>query len=110
MSQQPSKSVMSQPQRLALFGLRLPHLTLKKLEQSGIYCVPKLSVVRQGSTRRYLIRAHESGGAVAELGCYCGFTTDTGAPLGWLQRIETIGVNGLHARALTCSLVRIHMV
>lgn len=101
---------MSQQQQLASLGLRLPHLTLKKLQQSGIYCVPTLSLVRQRSTQQHLIRAHESGGAVAELGCYCGFSTDTGEPLGWLQRIETIGVNGLHARALTASLVRIHMV
>jgi len=110
MAEQPNKSVMSPKQRLALLGLRLPHLTLKRLQKSGIYCVPRLAVVQQRSTRRYLIRAHESGGAVVELGCYCGFAMDTGAPLGWFQRVETIGVNGLHARALATSLVRIHVV
>lgn len=101
---------MSRRERMALLGIRLPFLTMRKLQQSGIYCVPNLSVVKQRSTQRYLIRAHESGGAVADLGCYCGFTTDTGAPLGWFQRVETIGVNGLHARVLTGSLVRIHII
>lgn len=101
---------MSRKERMALLGIRLPSLTMRKLQQSGIYCVPNLSVVKQRSTQRYLIRAHESGGAVADLGCYCGFTTDTGAPLAWFQRVETIGVNGLHARVLTGSLVRIHII
>ena len=110
MSEQSNKSVMFPQQRLALFGLRLPYLTRNRLQQSGIYCVPRLSVVEQRSTRLYLIRGHESGGAVADLGCYCGFTKDSGEPLGWFQRIETIGVNGLHARVLTTSLVRIQVL
>jgi hypothetical protein len=101
---------MSRRERMALLGLRLPVLTLRKLQESGIYCVPTLSVVRQRTTQQYLIRAQECGGAVADLGAYCGFSTDDGTPLGWFQKVETIGVNGLHARALCRSLVRIQIV
>ena len=110
MSDLRSKRVMTRRERLALLGLRLPLLTIQKSHDSGIYCVPTLSVVRQRTTQRYLIRAQECGGAVSDLGCYCGFTTDSGTPLGWFQRVETIGVNGLHARALCSSLVRLHAV
>lgn len=110
MAEPSHKRMMSRRERMALLGLRLPHLTIKKLQDSGIFCVPTLSVVMQRTTQRYLIRAQECGGAVADLGCYCGFTTDTGSSLGWFQRVETIGVNGLHARALSASLVRIHAV
>lgn len=95
--------------QIALAGLRLPPPALKRLQESGIYCVPRLSVALQQSTQRYLIRAHESGGAVAELGAYSAVVSPDGTPLSWLLRIETIGVNGLHARALAESLVRIQV-
>jgi hypothetical protein len=110
MAEQPNKSVMSRRERLALLGLRLPVLTLRKLQESGIYCAPTLSVVRQRTTQQYLIRAQECGGAVADLGAYCGFSCGDGMPLGWFQKVETIGVNGLHARALSRSLVRIQIL
>lgn len=110
MSELRSKGVMSRRERLALLGLRLPFLTIRKSQDSGIYCVPTLSVVRQRTTQRYLIRAQECGGAVSDLGCYCGFTAEGGTSMSWFQRVETIGVNGLHARALCSSLVRIHVV
>ena len=104
-----SKS-LSRREREAAGGLRLPPPTLKRLKDSGIYCVPRLSVALQHSTQRFVIRAHESGGAVADLGTYCGVLSADGAPLPWLQRIETIGVNGLHSRALAPALVRIQIL
>lgn len=110
MAEPRNKSMMSRRQRLALLGLRLPILTLRKLQDSGIYCVPTLSIVRQRTTQRYLIRAQECGGAVADLGCYCGYSTDTGTSLGWFQRVDTIGVNGLHSRALCPALARIQVL
>jgi hypothetical protein len=97
-------------EQLASAGLRLPALTLRRLKDRGIFCVSTLSVVLQHSTQRYVIRAHESGGAVADLGAFCGFVTEEGKPLAWLQRVETIGVNGLHARVVATSLVRVHVV
>jgi hypothetical protein len=97
-------------ERLALAGLSLPAITLERIKKSGIYCVPRLSVAFQSSTKRHVIRAHESGGAVSDLGLYCGVVSESGAPLPWLQRIETIGVNGLHARAVASSLIRIQVL
>jgi hypothetical protein len=97
-------------EQLASAGLRLPALTLRRLKDRGIFCVSTLSVVLQHSTQHYVIRAHESGGAVADLGAFCGFVTEEGRPLAWLQRVDTIGVNGLHARVVAASLVRVHVV
>ena len=96
--------------RIALEGLRLPALTLRRLDECGIYCVPRLSAALQKSKQRYMVRGHESGGAVAELGAYCGVVALDGTPLAWLQRIETIGVNGLHSRALAPALARIQVL
>lgn len=97
-------------EQLASAGLRLPSLTLRRLKDRGIFCVSTLSVVLQHSSKRYVIRAHESGGAVADLGAFCGFVTEEGKLLAWLQRVDTIGVNGLHARVVSSSLVRVHVV
>jgi hypothetical protein len=104
-----SKS-LTRRDRIALAGLRLPQVALRRLQESGIYCVPRISVALQQSAQRYLIRAHESGGAVADLGAYCGVVSADGTPLPWRPRIETIGVNGLHARTLAPSLVRIQIL
>jgi len=52
----------------------------------------------------------ESGGAVAELGAYSSFVDEQGAPLSWLQRIDSIGVNGVHAIVVAPVLVRLQML
>lgn len=95
---------------IALRGLRLPKVTLQALNESGIFCVPSISVEYQRSANQYVIRAQESGGAVADIGAYCGFLSDGGEPLSWLQRIDSLGVNGIHARTVVNTLTRIHVV
>ena len=95
---------------IALRGLRLPRVTLERLKQSGIRCIPELSIEYQRTSRQYVIRSQESGGAIAELGVYCGFVSNTGSPLAWLQRLDSLGVNGVHARAVSASLARIQIV
>jgi hypothetical protein len=95
---------------IALRGLRLPRVTLERLKQSGIRCIPELSIEHQRTSRQYVIRSQESGGAIAELGVYCGFVSDTGSPLAWLQRLDSLGVNGVHARAVSPSLARIQII
>jgi len=95
---------------IALRGMRLPLVTLQGLQASGIYCVPTLSVEYQRSATRHVIRAQESGGAVAGLGAYCGFVDEQGNAVPWLQRVDTLGVNGIHARTVATSLVRIQVV
>lgn len=94
---------------LALRGLRLPSAALKGLKRAGIYCQPALSIEFQQAAQCYLIRGVESGGAIAQIGAYCGFVDETGSPLPVLQTVHTVGVNGLHGMVLSPRLVRVHM-
>lgn len=95
---------------LARQGLRLPPPIIKLLRNSGIYCQPSISIEHQHLARRYVLRGVESGGAVAEFGAYSSFVGEHGEPLGWLQRIDSVGVNGVHAIVIAPVLVRIEMV
>lgn len=96
-------------QLLAPRGLRLPHLALQRLREVGIYCEPAVSVERQVQAGRYVIRGVESGGAVQDLGAYCSFVDVDGKPLAWLQKIDSVGRNGLHAVVVAPQLVRIQL-
>jgi hypothetical protein len=110
-NQEPVKTkVMNYNQILALRGLRLPSMTLKSLKTAGIYCQPSVSIEHQHLAGRYVLRGVESGGAVADLGTYCSFVDETGHPISWLQRVDSIAVNGVHAVVISPSLVRLHMV
>jgi hypothetical protein len=95
---------------LARQGLRLPPITLKRLQDTGIYCQPTISIEHQHLVKRYVIRGVESGGAVAELGAYASFVDGTGKALSWLQRVDSIAVNGVHAIVVEPVLVRLEMV
>jgi hypothetical protein len=110
-SQEPLKTkVMNHNQILELRGLRLPSMTLKGLKAAGIYCQPSVSVEHQHLAGRYVLRGVESGGAVADLGAYCSFVEETGSPISWLQRVDSIAVNGVHAVVVAPALVRLQMV
>ena len=102
--------VMNHSQILALRGLRLPAMTLKSLKSAGIYCQPSVSIEHQHLAGKYVLRAVESGGAVADLGAYCSFVDEAGRPISWLQRVDSIAVNGVHAVVVSPGLVRLHMV
>ena len=95
---------------LARQGLRLPPIVLKRLRDAGIYCQPTVSVERQNLAQKYVIRGVESGGAVAALGTYSSFMGEHGEPLPWLQRVDSIGVNGVHAIVVSPVLVRVQML
>src|SRR5260370_27026682 len=95
---------------LARQGLRLPAITLKRLRSAGIYCQPTISIEHQHLAKKYILRGVESGGAVAELGAYSSFVDEQGAVLPWLQRIDSIGVNGVHAIVVAPVLVRLQML
>ena len=95
---------------LARQGLRLPVVILKHLRSVGIYCQPSISIEHQHLAKKYVLRGVESGGAVAELGAYSSFVDEQGAALPWLQRIDTIGVNGVHAIVVAPVLVRLQML
>jgi hypothetical protein len=64
----------------------------------------------QHLANRYVLRGVESGGAVSDIGRACAFIAPEGKPLPWLQRIDSIGVNGRHAIYLAESLVRLEML
>jgi hypothetical protein len=95
---------------LARQGLRLPQIVLKRLRDAGIYCQPTVSVEHQNLAKKYVVRGVESGGAVADLGAYASFLGERGEPLAWLQRVDSIGVNGVHAVVVAPVLIRLEML
>lgn len=95
---------------LARQGLRFPAIILRHLRSAGIYCQPTVSIEHQHLAKRYVLRGVESGGAVADLGAYSSFTDEQGSALAWLQRVDTVGVNGVHAIVVAPVLVRIEML
>ena len=104
------KHSLDQREILARQGLRLPALTLKRLRSAGIYCQPSISIEHQHLAKRYILRGVESGGAVADLGAYSSFVHEHGTALGWLQRVDSVGVNGMHAVVVAPVLVRVEML
>jgi hypothetical protein len=95
---------------LARQGLRLPPITLKCLRTAGIYCQPSVSTEHQHLAKKYVLRGVESGGAVAEVGAYASFIDEQGNALPWLQRVDSIGVNGVHAIVVAPVLIRVQML
>jgi hypothetical protein len=95
---------------LARQGLRLPQIVLNRLRDAGIYCQPTVSVEHQNLAKKYVLRGVESGGAVADLGTYSSFMGEHGESLAWLQRVDSIGVNGVHAIVVSPVLVRVQML
>src|SRR5579863_324165 len=95
---------------LARQGLRLPPIVLRRLRDAGIYCQPTVSIEHQNLAKKYVLRGVESGGAVAALGAYSSFVGERGEPLSWLQRVDSIGVNGVHAVVVAPVLTRLEML
>src|SRR5690349_14423344 len=104
MTTQQQPNGLSRRQVLALRGLRLPSAALKMLREVGIYCEPAVSIEYQHLPKRHVILGRESGGAVPQLGAYCGFVDVTGERLEWLTRIDAVGRNGIHATVVAPSL------
>jgi hypothetical protein len=96
--------------RRNLWGLRLRPAITNRLRKLGIYARPQLSLEHQGIAKRYVVRGIESGGAVEELGYYVTFAGENGEPLPWLQTLDSLAVNGLHAVVLAPVLTRIEML
>ena len=94
---------------LALRGLRLPFVALRDMQRVGIYCQPSISIQFQQATQSYAIRGVESGGAIAQIGAYCGFVNGAGLALPELDPINSIAANGLHGAAFSRNFVRVQM-
>src|SRR5450432_3465362 len=95
---------------IARQGMRLPGITLKHLQSAGIYCQPTISVEHQHIAKRYVLRGVESGGAVAEIGAYSSYVDEYGNAMSWLQRVDTVGVNGVHGIVVAPLLVRLQVL
>jgi hypothetical protein len=91
-------------------GMRLPAITLTRLRGAGIYCQPTVSIERQHAAKRWVLRGVESGGAAPELGAYSSFVNADGTPLSWLQRVDSVGLNGVHAIAIAPIMMRLEMI
>lgn len=94
---------------LARRGLILPTWVRPRLDDVGIHARPDVSLEHQHLANRYVIRGVESGGAVEAVGHYVTFAGENGEPLAYLQPIDTLGVNGVHAVVVAPSLVRIEL-
>src|ERR1700733_9153641 len=98
-----TQSHLNRNEVLALRGLRLPMVALKALQRASIYCQPAISIEYQEASWCYLIRGVESGGAITQIGAYCGYVDDAGSPLSHYQPAQTMAVNGLHGVVLSPS-------
>jgi hypothetical protein len=95
------------PKELA--RLTLPNGVMKRLESSGIYCQTWVTAERQARLDRWVLRGVESGGSTRELGRYISFFSPSGQRFSWLQRLDRIGVNGVHAVVVAPELLSIEM-
>jgi hypothetical protein len=103
------RRTMESNPKLNIRGLRLPPATVKRLQDTGIFARPEVSLEYQNLAKRYVVRGVESGGAVAELGRYVSFAGENGEPLPWLQPIDSLAVNGVHAVIVAPVVTRIDM-
>ena len=99
----------TKPDVMARRGLELRGRALRRLREVGIYARSEVSLEYQNLARRYVIRGVESGGAIAELGRYVTFAGERGEPLPYLQPLDALGVNGVHAVVVAPVLVRVEV-
>ena len=94
---------------LALRGLRLSASALRSLRAYGVVCDPSISMYWQRIPDIYRLRARECGGAVADIGAYCGLVGESAEPLQTAERTRGVGRNGFHAAVLAAKLIGIHV-
>lgn len=90
-------------------GLILARNIVRRLDQVGIHARADVSLEHQQLAQRYVVRGVESGGAIAETGRYVTFAAESGEQLAYLQSLDSLGVNGLHAIVVAPVLVRIDL-
>jgi hypothetical protein len=89
--------------------LILPKPMLRQLESGGIFCQAWVTAERQTRADRWVLRGVESAGATKEVGRYISFFSSDGKRLAWLQRMDRIGSNGVHAVVVAPELVSVEM-
>jgi hypothetical protein len=55
------------------------------------------------------LRGVESGGSTKEIGRYISFFSPDGARLAWLQKLDRIGANGVHATVVASDMTSVEM-
>jgi len=79
----------------------------RRLQEAGIVCQPEVSMQYQTLAKRSVLRGVESGGATKEIGRYFTLCDEAGAPIAWLQPIDSVAVSGRHAVVIAPGLVSI---
>lgn len=77
--------------------------------KAGIYCQTWVTVERRQRSDCWGLCGVESGGATKTVGRYVGFFGLGGERLAWLQRLDRITPNGVHAVAVAESLLAVEM-
>jgi len=95
------------PKELA--RLVLPRPVLRRLETAGVYCQTWVTAERQARADRWVLRGVESGGGTKEVGRYISFFSPDGARLAWLQKLDRIGSNGVHATVTAPEMTSVEM-
>jgi hypothetical protein len=90
-------------------GLILARSVVRRLDEVGIYTRADVILEHQHLAKRYVIRGMESGGAITETGRYVTFAGENGEQLAYLQPIDGLAVNGLHAVVVAPVVVRIDL-
>ena len=89
--------------------LVLPKPVMRRLESSGVYCQTWVTVERQARVDRWVLRGIESGGSTRDVGRFVSFFAPDGSRLNWLQRLDRIGANGVHAVVIAPELISVEM-
>jgi hypothetical protein len=89
--------------------LVVPKQVLKRLESGGIYCQTWVTAEEQARADSWVLRGVESGGSTEVVGRYISFFAPDGKRLAWLQRLDRIGSNGVHAVVVAPELVSVEM-
>jgi hypothetical protein len=82
---------------------------MRRLESAGVYCQTRITVEKQARTGRWVLRGVESGGGNREVGRYISYFAPGGGRLNWLQRLDRIGANGVHAVVVAPKLLSVEM-
>jgi len=89
--------------------LVLPKPVMRRLETAGVYCQTWVTAERQARADRWVLRGVESGGSTKEVGRYISFFSPDGTRLAWLQKLDRIGANGVHASVVAPELTSVEM-
>ena len=92
-----------------LTRLVLPKPLMRRLESANIYCQTWLTAEKQARSGKWVLRGVESGGSTREVGRYISFFSPDGQRLAWLQKLDRIGANGVHAVVIAFELMSVEM-